>query len=545
MTNKEFIIRQVAHLQEYHNIGIKDIDEVVDVFFKVLEYKINEKSIDGVGERIKSCIDSLNEGVNNAGLLQVLTTINLTEVYAKKVLYIVDSQALEDIEAKLKGYFVVLEELGFSGSQTGQMRERRNNEGSHKCDAELSMEEIYGRINRFLLDYLIITNWKIDELKKVVVCEEETAFFPDIYISKLIKTYEKEESERYLDVHWHGEDDSSVDCNIDGILDNNSIWGNKTYGVKFLGEAGTGKTTALKRIQYRIAKQYKEKQSEKIPVYVSLSELNQDNGALMSKICEITQLNRANVQEHMYRGDFVILLDGYNEILDSLIQRNVAKEIDGYIRVNYQMSKIYLSDRTITRNSIPVMSDAFKLYLREISLAEKLDFLKKRIPEDCYEIVRQKSDENEDYFRQFNTPLKLENLAKVIKNERRIPEDVISSYINMLFEREKNENKEIGMDAIEDLLRALAIYIYNSVENDDESISSPTIGRIKAMSILASVKNMLGYNIEPEHFERVTKGMLLLNWENNCVGFTSREYLSYFMFEGIELGIEEIVMQLD
>ena len=65
------------------------------------------------------------------------------------------------------------------------------------------------------------------------------------------------------------------------------------------------------------------------------------------------------------------------------------------------------------------------------------------------------------------------------------------------------------------------------------------------MSILASVKNMLGYNIEPEHFERVTKGMLLLNWENNCVGFTSREYLSYFMFEGIELGIEEIVMQLD
>jgi len=545
MTSKEFVIKQVSRLQEYQSEGINDIEETVDVFFKVLDYKNAESNLNGVGERVKSCIDSLIEGVNYEGLLQILTTINLTEIYARKVLYMLEPQVLEKLVEEKRGYFPVLKALGFSEAQIVEMTERRNTEGSHECSDELSMEEVYGRINRFLLDYLRITDKKLGELKGIVANDEELKFFPDVYISNMIEDYEEKSNGRYLDVHWHDEDNSSVDCNIDGVLDNANIWGNKTFGVKFLGEAGTGKTTALKRIQYSLAKKYRDKETEKIPVYISLSELNQDNGALMSKISEITQLSKEEIQEYMSAGKFVLLLDGYNEILDAMIQRNVAKEIDGYIRVYYQKSQIYISDRTITRNSIPVMSDSFKLYLRDISLSEKLDFLQKRMSSECYEIVRKKCEENEDYFSQFNTPLKLENLAKVVESENRIPEDVISSYISMLFEREKNENKEIGMDAIEDLLRALAIYIYNSEENVEETISLPTIGRIKAMSVLANVKNKLGYSIEPEHFERVTKGMLLLNWENNCVGFTSREYLSYFMFEGIELGIEEIVMQID
>lgn len=168
-------------------------------------------------------------------------------------------------------------------------------------------------------------------------------------------------------------------------------------------------------------------------------------------------------------------------------------------------------------------------------------FLKSRMAEDDFRIIKEQGENNVDFFNQFDTPLKLENLAKVVSVEKRIPDDIISSYLSMLFDREKNENKEIGMDAIEDLLRALAIHIYNSKDGIDMDSEEPMIGRIEAMMVLAEVKNKLGYSIEPEHFERVTKGMLLLEWENNSVGFTNREYLSHFMFEGIELGIENLL----
>ena len=224
-----------------------------------------------------------------------------------------------------------------------------------------------------------------------------------------------------------------------------------------------------------------------------------------------------------------------------MIQRNVAKEIDSYLRLYYHKMHIYISDRTITRNAIPVMTDSFKLFLKALSYDDKMYFLKSRMTKDDFRIIEEQGRNNVDFFNQFDTPLKLENLAKVVSVEKRIPDDIISSYINMLFDREKNENKEIGMDAIEDLLRALAIYIYIAKNETDMESETPMIGRIEAMMVLAEVKNKLGYSIEPEHFERVTKGMLLLEWENNCVGFSNREYLSHFMFEGIELGIENLI----
>ncbi len=538
MTKKEYVIRQVSALQEYESAGINDIEKTTDIFFKVLDFKIANNKLDGVGERVNSCLNSLMSSIDFDQLLQALTTINLTEVYARKVLYLVDPKKLEDLEEGKKGCFQVLKRLGFSDNQATKMSDRRNVEGDHEANP-LAPMEIYARISRFLLDYLKITNIKLSELTEIVVEPEEDTFFPQKYILNVIDEYESQKNFDYMDVHWHGDKENSVDCNISSLLDNKKIWNNEqTFGVKFLGEAGTGKTTALRRIQWSLAKRYVENKGGRIPIYVLLNELGAEQSPLTNKIMDITHKEREEVEKSLGKGEFILLLDGFNEILDTSRQKNLAREIDTYYRVYYDKTQIYISDRTV--GAVRYMTDSYVLFLRELSLGEKLDFIEKKVSSDCFELVKNKARENERYFDQLDTPLKIGNFIDVVSNQNAIPEDITESYIQMLFEREAEENKEDKMDEIKDLLYALAIYIYQS-ESEDESDGEPSIDRVVALKTIADVKRVLGYSIDPERFQRVVKGMRILNWENNSVSFANREYLSYFMNEGIENKIDEII----
>ncbi len=552
MTIKEFIAKEVTHMPEYESVGIIDLDKTIDVFLKVLDIKVVNDDIDGTGEHMKASLNKLVGSLEYEDALLILRNLNETEPYARLVLFLTAPQELKKIRDEKGGYSPILRALGFSHNQVSRMGDRRNVEGDHGLNS-LSLLEVYQRINKFLLDYLRITNIKLDELSRLVSVSEEEADFPHAYILNVIKEYEAQKGFRYMDVHWHGEEGSSVDCNIDNLINDPNIWKGSTNGIKFLGEAGTGKTTALKRIQYQLALDFNNGKTGDIPVYISLSELNSDSGCVINRVVEIAQTDREHVVEMLRAGKLVLLLDGYNEILDTQTQRNVAKELDNYILLNFNKTKIYISDRTIAKSSLPVMTSALKLYLRELTIDEKMDYFRERVPEEVYSLIKQKRECDEGYFNLINTPLKLECFAEVVEGKKTIPDDITESYLDMLFDREKNENKELGMDAIEDLLCALAIYIYRAegnkadIEDDDEFEenddipSVPSISRTETKMILAKVKNALGYYEENEHFERVTKGMKILNWENDSVGFSSREYLMHFMLKGTASHIDKTI----
>jgi len=442
MTIKEFIIMEVPY-EKKSELG--NIEEIVDVFLAVLNCKIVDDTLNGVGERVMSCLNSLSSAANNRDdLLKILTTINLTEIFARKVLFITNIDSYKDIVENKKGFFVVLRELGFSANKAEKISNRRNIEGDHECN-ELSLYEINLRINKFILDYLQITCMKISELTQYIKGTEKEEFFPLTYINSIINEYEREVADgfKYMDVHWFDEDNTSTDCNIDNLIMNKDIWGKDTFGVKFLGEAGTGKTTALRRMQYRLAKKYYEKEGTKIPIYIPLGDLNQDTPAITSRICEITQLDRERVYQLLRDGDIILLLDGYNEILNPDILRGISKEIDRILRIYYSKTQIYISDRTVSRNSIPVMTDAVKLFLKEIKLEDKLSFFKRRTSDGTFVMIKEHAKNHPEYFNHIETPYKMTQFVEIVNRKKMIPDDVTESYIKDLIARERDEKKRI------------------------------------------------------------------------------------------------------
>ncbi len=544
MTIKDFIIRQVTHLQGYESAGIRNLENTVDVFLKVLEYKIEDEKLAGTGERILNSLKGLVNNGTYESALDSVTTLNRTETYARVVLFLVDPEKLGDIRDERRGFAPILKALGFSANQVSKMGDRRNEESPHEA-AELSIDEIYAKINRFLLDYIRITEVKINELSRLVSASEKEDYFPGSYLKNVVREYENQEGFRYMDFHWHEEKDGSEECNANDLLYKASI--DKTQGIKILGEAGTGKTTVLKRMQYQLAKNYKTN-SDKIPIFITLSELNAEIDSLLNRIMDITRMGNEDVRKELKNGNFVLFLDGFNEILNDETRRMLAKEINTNFQNYYEKTLIFISDRTITSESTRVMNKSLSLHLCKITIEEKMRFFEERVTSEEMNLIRQRRENVESYFDTLDTPLKLMNFIEVVKSEKAIPDDITSSYINMLFERERNDNKDVKMGELQDLLCALALYISKEEEDvgtfnaEEKEVTLPTVGKLKALQVLAEVKRALDYRIENEHFERVTAGMKLLNWESHLVGFTSREFLVYFKFEALDLdGMDEMI----
>ena len=178
-----------------------------------------------------------------------------------------------------------------------------------------------------------------------------------------------------------------------------------------------------------MAKNYITGESKMIPVYISLCDLGNDSNSIINKICEIIGLDYAKVRSMLVEGDLVLLLDGYNEILDPSVQKSVAKAIDSYFRVYFKNTHIYMSDRTISRRSTPVLNDAIRLFLREIALKEKLDFFRLLTTEEVYQLIFEKTKNNPNYFKQLNTPYKLQLFLDIVENTHGIPDDITAAYI--------------------------------------------------------------------------------------------------------------------
>lgn len=538
MTIKEFIIQEVKTMDAYETSDIKNLEEVVDTFINTLEYDIPKKELNGVGERVLACLNSLaSDSMSREDLVNTLTAINLAEIYARKVLYLVKPEKLERIEEDQRGYFPVLKALGFSDEMTRKMTNRRNEEGSHEC-VTLSQREMYERIDDFILDYIVITNAKLRELKKIVLpADKERSFFPEQYVQEIISQYEHEIMEGfwYLDVHWREDENTTEDYNIKNLV--KYFQKEKSFGIKILGEAGTGKSTALRRIQYTLAKDYDKYKLGPIPVYVSLGEMTDGNGAILSKICEIIRIEKREVQELLKNSKLAVLLDGYNEVLNTEILSGIAREIDNQFRVYYPQMKLYLSDRTISRNSIPVITDAKKLFLKKITLDEKLCFFKAKTTAEVYDLILKKANDQPSYFEGLSTPYKMMQFIQIVEDTKSIPEDITEAFLRNLIERERNEKKEIEMRDIEDLLQALAIYMY---DNNDENETVKGFDRITVLSKLAEIKNKLGFNVDTKRFLDVVIGMNILYEESGYIEFSNREYLVYFMLEGLDNGMDKL-----
>lgn len=543
MTIKEYIKGELLGLMENQIDGISNMDEAIDIFLEVLKYNVPKESLSGVGEKVLGCLNSLtSEDLSRADYVRILDSLNSTELYGRIVLFLTNPTALENIEKDKLGYTPVLIALGFNQSHRSKMASRRNAVGSHGWEM-MSMGSIYSQIDSFLLDYIKITDKKAGELKPIVFAGKDAAntdFLSD-YMANIIKEYEAEVKSGfvYMDVHWTEEKEDSVDRNIDALVTDTLTKAGSNRYTKILGEAGSGKTTALKRIQYVLARRFIDGSMNFIPVLIHLGDLMQGEtpfDALKTKLSCDTK----KACELLKEGCVVMLLDGYNEILDGGIAYSVSKYIDLRLIVDFPKTFVFISDRMISRNNIPVLKLASNLYLKEISLEEKADYFSRKIEdEESKKLILDEVNNNPGYFDGINTPFKMNQFIEVVCDTKEIPFDLTEAYLKSLIERERNNKKEAAMRDIEDLLQAMAVYMSLNDQGDAEN-ECEYLPRIKALEVLGKAKNALGFNVDTKHFLDVVLGMNILVEENAMIAFSNPDYYDYFKNEGLFNGMNSL-----
>lgn len=355
------------------------------------------------------------------------------------------------------------------------------------------------------------------------------SFDQKAFCQKLVDEYQAlvKKGFGYVDVHWYrGDETGKDDYNIEGLLNKKSF-----TCVKLLGEAGTGKSTALRRIEYLLACAAANGKKNVIPIYIELGTLADGDKILLGRIAAQMKLDTTMAEDFLKSGELCLLLDGFNEVLDLNVKKKLARELD-VIAASYSKTRLILTDRAVARASIPTLVLAEKLYLSPITMGDRRKYFEKNCADKAtLEMILRQMDTNPAYFEGMNTPLKLKRLADVAAYRGELPVDITDEYVSYLMEREMNEKKDANIEYLSTFLQALAIM------NEDE------ISMLAASAQLAKCKNILGYS-QPDTLQCLKLAIdmgLLTSEETNTVRFASEEYKDYFFMEGVANQLDQFL----
>jgi hypothetical protein len=375
------------------------------------------------------------------------------------------------------------------------------------------------------------------------------------YIQSIIieyKEFEKKElNGDYERLSWEGETSPEM-CEIDSLCERILSSGDDyKKGIKFLGEAGSGKTTALKRMQYKIAKRYDESKKKKIPVLFALRSSKFENlNDIKSRTAGVLGIDAETAGLLIEEGSIIFLFDGYNEISDEK-QSEFTKALGALIRERGDKI-IVLSDRGIHRDSIPVLTGASRFHLHPMDMNLKKEYLKKRASDKAFHEILKESDNFSGALDEYDTPLKLNLLIELIDNTGKFPVSFPREYTNMVFKRER-EHGEYGLDAVRDTLYLLALYIYEKGLDDDEDVELPEVSEYCLKAVLGKVNSLGHLSIDAKRFIDVATGMKIIScysMDNNDldapnaiykIWFSCREYYMHFLSEAMDSGISDFI----
>jgi broad-specificity NMP kinase len=525
----------------------KDINLAIDAFEKVLEIDVKDKSIEALNSEILKTL----EGLSNDNTQDFDRFCNI-ESFMKLVFRIINPKGLDTPPIKadyVKGNSWTLAPLfkqafklvpedfnfnrGFKNSEYDEYYRRvynYRNESSHGCEAYTAVEKC-GFIQNHLIVYLKIcfdNRNKINNAYKKCVIEK---YIKEVEFSNEIITRYENKSKlgfTYIDIKWSKDDSNQVAAPIGKLIEET-----KGNVIKLLGEAGSGKTTAIEHLEYLDAKKIIENSNKRMPIFVKLSELseNKDN-MLISRISDILNVPADIAVLLLECGLINLYLDGYNEILNVDVKKQFSRELDALI-ADYKNIKIVITDRAVVKSSIPVATKAEKYKLHPLSYEDIQEFIKNNSENpNVRDLLLDHLENNKEFYYDLNTPIKLKQFIQVTSVNCEIPNgDFIGSYIEYLFEREKDEKKDENIEYLNIFLQALSLF-----ENDEFT-------KLKAEMQIAKCKRVFGYEV-PDTKKclnlSIEMGILTHSTENMLV-FTTENYRNYFMYEALVNELDSIL----
>lgn len=293
---------------------------------------------------------------------------------------------------------------------------------------------------------------RLDNVKSLFIvywdqCISNYELIYNAYVSELVEhkinyiSFAKEKLEElkgffddFLQLNWKGDENDIFEYDY-------------SKSVKFIGEAGMGKTTQMKRMYFQMLSDVANGNKKIIPAWVELKEVTEDSCSMQSilgmGLCEYGHYYDLMIEKNAV----ALFLDGYNEILDDNVRRIVANEVDTLHKKHPEIL-IVLTDRSKKSNPTILMKNSVSYTFNGLSKEEIEKYaLLKSTKEKQNEIVAYLKKTSWIYSTNM-IPEKMNNLIDLLSDgiEPDNEDEFYDNYLEYILDREIDEKKETRIE---------------------------------------------------------------------------------------------------
>ncbi|MCC5943436.1 MAG: NACHT domain-containing protein [Bernardetiaceae bacterium] len=541
-----------------------NVNEVLDLFEKVLLYPISEEDLEGVATRIPNALQKIFLGnLSRIDKNAYFPDVAKLEPYFRKVLYITNNQTYQRVANSKDGLGSIIPKLDLNPnniklnvawSDTNpkthfaehliKAYQLRNLE-SHNC-TDWNNAKLYDELRSVLVMYLFATHTHFKALKLAVEPNDLTGYLQKQ--KKLFKTWQSrfvhiEGREEFAEVELYAkeifEDEEETDDEDDEDFENIKVAREGKIDelrkkitekqMVILGEVGMGKSTTLQYLHFKDAQSALQNKNMPIPIYFELKNLT-DKDNLLQKIIDRIGKDQDFTIDMLKKGRFSICLDGLNEI-----EKNIKAKIFTQIKnlISDYPNNFYLItsrpqgynrefDDVLQNRSVPVF------VLQKMENKQIAEFLEKN-GKKVKTYIQKEIDTNDRLRKIVQTPLMLLMLIAVVGKEGKIPSEkgkIIRAFMFSLYDREQKQIIDFDKDTFHLLL------CYLGYQTRDLTGSNSGLDREEyILPILEERKKQLGLPINLLDFLRKALDLNILVNDENQYSFTHELYQEYYAAE--------------
>jgi hypothetical protein len=373
-----------------------------------------------------------------------------------------------------------------------------------------------------LLAYTGIALYYFDDLKRALDKQTEPSFTE--HLIGLQKAFD-DFAARYL---LHGKKDSYIEQQIEvrpasaakgttiaAIIERNPL-------VMLRGEAGYGKTTALRKLAADAAQKAGNDRQQPIPIFVELPLL--PTASLESYLAKMLNLTTGELEKLLRNKRLLLILDALNEVAQE--KQADLKDVINRLAQHYRGLKIIVSARSNDKYTLKDFNTF--IHFKALTRPQIDKFLHKECSTTMYDAIKQlpNKDAFYDMFKNaFILKIYVETLekeGKPIENERTL----LDTYIEQLFKREITEKSDTQFADNVPIFKYFLAYIANNIE-EDEAFSD-----LQALDWISAGCKEKGYPNDPQHptfvLQKAVELDILRQQENGYYQFRNQHYYNYF-----------------